>query len=312
MGLFRRGRRGPGSPPDEVLTFMPAEQANRLRALMRESFAEAGLEVTVYADHLVDAAGREFGVGNLARACHNDERGERAWPQIVRDHVGRVLRSLDAPSPFETFTPEQVRANTWPRLYEAANLSRPEDFRYATETAPGLVEVLNLDLPESVAFFTDDNVAQFGPYPVLRAAALANLRTLPVEEYQVLRDGEVSVHVLTGESLFVATLVLLLPEVLARYGEPVPERHGVLVATPFRHQLAFHPIRDASVLPSLTALARFADAGYTEGVGGISPHVYWWRDGELRQITTQHEDGIVIEMDDDFAEVLTEVIPEED
>src|SRR4051812_24584484 len=100
MALFKKRQQGE-TPSDAELTFLTADQADRVRSLFREAFAGLGLEVTVYAGHAQDASGRQFGLWNLAAACHNDERGEKVWPQVVREHVQRVIANLDAPSPFE-------------------------------------------------------------------------------------------------------------------------------------------------------------------------------------------------------------------
>jgi hypothetical protein len=82
---------------------------------------------------------------------------------------------------------------------------------------------------------------------------------------------------------------------------------------PFRHQLAFHVLRDASVVPALQTLVGFAANGYSDGVGPLSPFVYWWREGELRQLSHADADGALrVEVDAEFGAVLEELLgPEE-
>lgn len=303
MALFRRGARS-GPDPDEELTFFTAGQASRFRQLVRAAFAEAGLEVTVYAGHVADSDGRRFGLGNLAAACRQHERGERGWPEAIREHVSRMLRAMAAPSPFETMTTEQVRDATYLRLYDGAPA---QPFYYGRELAPGVTEVLNLDLPETVAFFADEHVAMHGPYEQLRAAGLANLRTVQPEEHEELTGNGARLHVLAGASMFTASLAIVLDEVADRYGEPVDVRYGAFVAMPFRHQLAYHPIHDGAAAASLNALAAFARAGWSDGPGPVSPHAYWWRAGELRQLSREDGDRLIIEVGPDLADVLNEV-----
>ncbi|MGI8538124.1 MAG: hypothetical protein ACR2K2_16975, partial [Mycobacteriales bacterium] len=48
------------SPRDAALPVLTEQQAQRLRSLVRQAFAELGVEATVFADHLRDAQGREF------------------------------------------------------------------------------------------------------------------------------------------------------------------------------------------------------------------------------------------------------------
>jgi hypothetical protein len=47
---------------DDALTFLTVTDAAVVRSLVREAFAERGLEVSMYPDHARDAAGREFGL----------------------------------------------------------------------------------------------------------------------------------------------------------------------------------------------------------------------------------------------------------
>ena len=61
MGLFGRRRSDRGDrtedqPRDRGLPVLTEVQARRLRSLSRQSMAQAGLEVTVYADYLEDSS----------------------------------------------------------------------------------------------------------------------------------------------------------------------------------------------------------------------------------------------------------------
>jgi len=116
--MFGRGS-GPRdtSPRDAALPVLTEQQAQRLRSLVRQAFAELGVEATVFADHLRDAQGREFGVANLAAICAAAEQG-RDWPGIVEDHVARMLRIMDGPQPLDDMNPEQIRASA--RVHRSA------------------------------------------------------------------------------------------------------------------------------------------------------------------------------------------------
>jgi hypothetical protein len=303
MAIF--GRRKPPDPPeprDETFEFFTVSEAARFRDLCRQGFAEAGLEVTAYADHLVDSSGRTFGLGNVAANCHHDERGERAWREVTARHAARTVRAMDAPSPFETMTPAQLFAATYLRLMPTADLA-PFRVGYARPVVDGLSEVLNVDLPESVATYLDEHVERFGPLADLCRAGLANLRQVPVDAHEVLeRDGG-RVDVLLGDSMFLASTLLVLDHVLAREGVVVAPA-GVLVAVPFRHQLDYHVIEDLGVVRSLSLLAGFARAGYDAAAGQLSPDVFWWRDGVLERLTVNTPEGIRVEAGPAFTEML--------
>ncbi|WUD74867.1 hypothetical protein OG937_25815 [Streptomyces sp. NBC_00510] len=312
MGIFRRGpkRDQRDAPRDPEYAFFSVDEGARFRAIVRESFAELGLEVTVFADMVTDDSGRRFGLGNLAALCHNDRRGPRVWPLLAREHIGAVLRTLDGPSPLETLPAEEIRERLYPRLVTPDAVD-PETFRYARVAAPGLLEVLALDLPESVMTLADHALVPLGDARELRGRALLNLRDLPVERHEVVRHADVRFDVLVGDSFFTAARVLVLDELVERVtGEPLTA-DGALVAMPFRHQLAFHAIRDSGVIPALNGMAGFAAAGHEDAVGPISPYVYWWRDGVLTQLSRKDGDGLLITVGEEFQDVLERLVPDQ-
>jgi hypothetical protein len=295
-----------GEPRDETFAFFTAAQAALFRDLVRQGFAQAGLEVTAYADHVVDSSGRVFGLGNVAAECHNDERGESAWREITTRHTDRIVRATDAPSPFETMSQPELYAATYVRLVSTRDL-RQVRVAYAREVTDDIREVLNVDLPESVATFLDEHVERFGPLADLRRAGLANLRTVTFDQHEVLEHQGGRVDILLGDSMFVASTLVVLADVLAGLGIPAPGPRGVFVAAPFRHQLAFHVVRDATAIPSLNVMAAFARAGFDDAPGPVSPDVFWWRDGTLEQLTVNDADGIRIEVVPELTEVLDEL-----
>jgi hypothetical protein len=307
MPIFRNKQQPDESEPrDETFTFFTTSQAALFRDLVRQGFAEAGLEVTAYADHVVDSSGRVFGLGNVAAECHNDERGERAWREICSRHTDRIVRATDAPSPFDTMTRAELYAATYPRLMPSRDL-RELRVSYAREVADDVREVLNVDLPESVATFLDEHVERFGPLADLRRAGLANLRTVRFDRHEVLEHEGGRVDVLLGDSMFVASTLVVFADVLAGLGIPAPGPRGVFVAAPFRHQLAFHVVRDATAIPSLHVMAAFARAGYDDAPGPVSPDVFWWRDGALEKLTVNEPDGIRIVVGPALTDVLNEL-----
>lgn len=309
MPLFgRRKQDVPDGPPDPTFPFFTGSQAARFRELARQGFAEAGLEVAVHADHVVDDAGRRFGLANIAAVCHNAEGGEREWRSLTRDHAARIVRGMDEPSPFETMTHDELLAATYVRLVPSADIA-PLPMTYARELVDGISETLFLDLPETVVAFNDDHVQAWGPLEDLRRAGLVNLRRVRFDEHQTLAatpEGG-SFEVYTGESMFTASKLLVLDEVLHELGVPAVEENGVFVAVPFRHQLALHPIRDVSAVLTLKGLPLFARIGHQDGPGPVSPHVYWWRAGELRQLTRDDPDGPAVHLDADLTDVLNRV-----
>ncbi|MFD7445631.1 hypothetical protein [Streptomyces sp. NPDC059909] len=315
MGLFRRGpkRDRDDAPRDEEFSFFSAAEGARFRGQVREAFAEQGLEVTVYADVVTDSADRQFGLGNLAAVCHNDERGPRVWPEVIRGHVAMVLRTMDAPSALDTLPPDQIRSQLYPRVIGSEGLD-PETFGYARTLAPGLCEVLALDLPESVMMLTDEALEPLGEVPRLRERAMDNLRGLPIEGHETIKDaGGMCFEVVVGDSFYTASRVLVLDALVRQVTGQHITADGALVALPFRHQVAFHVIRDATVIPTLNGMAAFAASGYADTPGAITPYVYWWRAGTLTQLSDRDEDGegLRIVVGEDFQELLERLVTRE-
>ncbi|XBB69124.1 hypothetical protein ABFU82_07375 [Nocardioides sp. WV_118_6] len=334
MGIFRRRRRddeeptpagpavpsepaGPAVPgtdaePDEALPFLGVDEARHLRALVRTAFAERGIEVSVHAGHVADDAGRQFGLWNVAAACHQDDRGRAAWPFLVGSHVERVLASMDAPDPFGELSPDEAAARTFVRLYEREAIPRLDGFPFR-EFAPGLVEMLALDLPDTVAVYDDARAERLGGVDALRAHGLTNLDRQPVEQLERLDlpDGGGAFHVLLGESVHTASRALLLPRLATELTGHESGRHGWLLCVPNRHQVAWHLVRDATVIPVVQAMARFAALGFGDAPGPLSPHLFWWDGGGYQQLSRLDEDGALsIIVSPDFQRVLEELTGE--
>ncbi|MFE1173215.1 hypothetical protein [Streptomyces sp. NPDC058773] len=311
MGLFRRGpkRDSRDLVRDGEFSFFSEREGGVFRSQVRQAFAEQGLEVTAYAGVVTDSAGRQFGLGNLAAVCHRDRRGERSWPVLIRDHVGKVLRTMDGPQPLETLSEDEIRACLYPRVVAQETLPASDSFRYGRAPAPGLREVLALDLPEAVQMLSEDSLTDLGDVAELRIRAMNNLRSLPVEGHETVRRGDGSAfEVLLGDSFFTASRVLVLDELVQRLVGTELTPDGALVALPFRHQLAFHRIHDAQVIPALQAMAQFAAAGHEDAAGAISPRVFWWRRGVMTPLSEPDGDGLRVVADADFQEMLERLV----
>lgn len=310
MGLFRRGpkRDSRDLARDGEFRFFSEREGGVFRSQVRQAFAERGLEVTAYAGVVTDSAGRQFGLGNLAAVCHRDRRGERSWPVLIRDHVGKVLRTMDGPQPLEILSEDEIGPVCTP-CGRPGDAAASDSFRYGRAPAPGLREVLALDLPEAVQMLSEDSLTDLGDVAELRIRAMNNLRALPVEGHETVRRGDGSAfEVLLGDSFFTASRVLVLDELVRRLMGTGLTPDGALVALPFRHQLAFHRIHDAQVIPALQAMAQFAAAGHEDAAGAISPRVFWWRRGVMTPLSEPDGDGLRVVADADFQKMLERLV----
>ena len=304
----------PDGPRDPVFGYFSQAQGARFRALVRQTFAEAGFEVVAERDYLVADDGRQFGLSNLAAVCLDllDEGGEKAWPAAVRRHVHTILRATAEDVSLLDLDRDDVLGRTYLRVVGGTAIPQEalDWYRYGRPLAGDLIELLALDSLDSVRMLRDADVEQFG-LDDLRAAGLENLVKEPYDTHQVLtgEDGQ-QLHLVLGQSVYTASKLLVLPDMLDRTVGRRHFPHGVLVATPFWHQLVFTPIEDGSAVASLQALAGFAARGFDEGVGAISPFVYWWRGGRLSQVTFAGDQGeLEVRPDRELLDILDSLDP---
>ncbi len=298
MGWFTKNDTS-GRDPQLPLT---VDQAQRLRQLVRDAWAAVGREVTVHSDHVVDAEGSTFGLWNLAVLV--SDAPARKWPALVRTHVDR----LAAPNPaVENLSDGELRTMLVLRLADTSALPEPEWFATAPVLVGNLRLTLALDFPDTVLTPREADFASRGDLDEWRAVGRGNLWHLMRSEklqHEVLgRAAGDRFDVILGESFFTASMVLFLPELISLVGRS-DLGHGVLVAMPYRHQVAFRVIDGPHAALGLQNIFGFAMAGYDEGAGPLSPHVFWVKDGHWEQVTERDENGARIVVSPELAAAL--------
>ncbi|MEV3989887.1 immunity 49 family protein [Streptomyces sp. NPDC049837] len=264
---------------DPGLPALTTRQADYLRDLVRRHHADRGTPVTVTGATVRAAQGTQS-LHNLAEYCRRAD--PRAWPELVDRHLSALERATHA----KPDAPERVLENAYLRLVpdDAFPPEVASSFRYARKIAPGLLETLALDLPETVRVLDDKDVARTG-LEALRTAGRANLVEEPVEYDTVRTESGATLHVVSGESMFVASKALVLGE-LARAvtGRELPAE-GALFTVPSRHYLAFHPLEDRQVVGAVNDLAAFGLGAHNDNPGPLSPRLYWWHEGAITCLT---------------------------
>ena len=279
---------------DSALPFLDVQQASRVRALMRETLAERGLEVTTFKDHLRTADGREFGLWNVAANCLASGRTESMWRRVVSDHVDKLLAGVAGGDPFEGLTTqEEVMSRTYTRLWEASSLPGGAEHYPHVEFVPGILEVITLRLPNGVATFNRDRVEEFGGWELLRAQGRSNLpsKTPDHVEAVVTREGA-SFFIACGDSTFTASQALLMPGFAQIASGPVDTSNGWFLSVPNRHEVCWHIIADPEdAVSAFVAMTVYTPQANAATAGPLSPHVFWWSGDSYRQVTTRVEDG---------------------
>lgn len=301
MGLFRKRQQEP-APHDADLP-MPVDQAARLRVMVREEFARAGIEVAVAPDHVVDDQGRRYGLWNLAALCAGES--EREWPALVQRHVVGLLAPQRG---LEEMTEEQLTRDTYLRLVEAATIADPGWHEGARRLGEGLLVVPSVDLPDTVTTPQRSAWDVHGGVERWEAVGTANLRSLlhsdDVEHQTVRPENGGDFDVVLGDSFFTASLALLGEELVQRFTPGVDVGRGLLVAVPFRHQVAWRVVDGPGAALALNHLFGFAMRGFGDAPGPLAPHVFWVRGGEWRQVTDVSGERPEVHVDQELADAL--------
>ncbi|MEU6748752.1 hypothetical protein ABZ914_21250 [Spirillospora sp. NPDC046719] len=233
----------------------------------------------------------------LARMVPRDD-----WPALVSDHVTTIVTAIEEPLDLSDFDLAQHLLRT--RIYPA---EADNGVLAARPFAPGLIEAVVVDTPTTVRTVTTD---EMNGWPVSGDALFmlgrANVRAdgpLQLDEQDL---GGVRVSVLHGWTFYAVTHLAWLEEYL-----PIGP-HGALVIAPNRSLIVAHALRTSEVHPRARYRAAVAAANelqaqahraYEEGPGSLSPHLYWWRAGELTYLETRYEgDSLVLPRD--FTSVL--------
>jgi hypothetical protein len=272
--------------------------------LVRSAFAEAGIEVAVLPDHVVDDQGRQFGLWNLAAVCKT--LPERDWASAVDKHVANLLRPGDD---LDGMTDAELETCTYLRLVERAGLPNLDWHPSATPIGEDMLALLSVDLPETVSTPSEEAWAQRGGLDrwlrIGRANLLALLAGDDIEHQRIEVGDQGWFDVAMGDSFFVASTALLTEELVRRFDPAAETPHGVLVATPFRHQVAWRIIdgtTDSAL--ALNNLFRFAMLGFADAPGPLSQDVYWVRGGEWVPVTTVVDGHAQVHVSEDLGAVL--------
>jgi len=277
---------------DEHLTFMTEAEAAEIRALLSQAFAAEGLPAEVLVDHVLAANGRQFGLWNIAAACHAAEGGRADWDGLIAGHVHTVL---NLPPATADLSDAELLERVHSRLYDAPMLeqSGASAGEYGRAIAEHIIELLVADFPDTITTLGPADVAA-RDIDALWAHGRAHTMAAPVEEKGELeaRDGA-KVIVAMGESFYLASRIVDMPSLLLEVFGERDYPHGVVVGVPHRHQVVLHPMDDLRSVYAAGVAAHFTATGYSDAPGGISPLLYWWGGDGFQTVSRIGDDGTV-------------------
>jgi hypothetical protein len=300
MRLFTRRREATLRDPDLPLS---VDGAQRLRETMRWAFLEAGIEVSLESDHVVDGDGRHFPLDRVAEVCSDAPVGE--WASLARIHVRHLL---DPTPEVSALSDADLAGLVRLQLMARDELHDASYYPISPGPTPELVELVTLHLPDSIATPPE---SEFG----VREGGLSRWREIArtrlaehlfheeMQHERIGMDESDAFHVISSDSDYTASFSLLLPELMARL-EIRASDSGVLLAVPSRRQLAFRVVDGPDATLALHQLFRFAMSRYDEGPGRVSPHVFWVYDDRWTQATTIEDGQARVSVDEELAEAL--------
>ena len=247
-------------------------QSNRLRELVADHFSSRGMQITLGADVVTEASGRQWGLASLMQVAAAIPEGR--WPELVRRHFDDIA-GLDTaiPDRFEDASP-RLRVRLGPR---------PDHIAMYTwrRVGPGLVETLMLQMHGAARNVPPETLIAWGiePEVVWKKARDNTLWDDPVDrELMISPKGGRVVHVTGG--FFASSRLLALDRYL-----PAKRCQGALAMLPRRHSLLYVELGEEQRLyKDLEALLHLGNLFYREGPGSTTGDVFWWRKGEIRRL----------------------------
>jgi hypothetical protein len=279
MGFLSRLLGRPSAAPRWAACLGPEEWV-AFEAELRQALAARSLPSgarAVRGGALALRAGATLGLGPIARKCRGHDRAR--WAALIAEHLDVALAPDDGTLALLAADFAEARTRLKVQLVPD-DFVRPgweEGLNFKT-FATGVKAALVYDLPTQVRSVRPEDVRRWGrPSAELFDLAGANVRAepeAPAVEPMEIPEERVTLQLLVGDSFFVCSHALWLDH----HPEAASDR-GALVAVPSRHEILFHPIRDASAQRAMTVLAAMASDLHAKLPGPISPNVFWLKDG---------------------------------
>jgi hypothetical protein len=246
---------------------------NRLRDVLQKT----GVHSTVgngIVSVLNGGSARHFPLAALADACR--EKTPNDWDTVLAEQLAQVTADLDA---FDLADFDRIKDSL--RLQLGISPGIAVEQTICRENLPGVETVLVLDLPMAVRTINPNEAAGWNvSSDELFQIALDHIRGMPTPKIEEIElDDRLTALVMTGESPFVASQVLLLEEYPKLLGP-----FGAIIAVPTWHILLSHPIHSRATQDALFPMAWIATRRWNDGPGSVTPRLYWYRNGRFTHL----------------------------
>lgn len=252
-----------------------------------EAFRKRGVVVhREDATTLAVGSGVRMSLNNVFARCSGVSRS--AWDGIIAGHVDLMIETMREADPtFITgLSDDEFHSRLRERVVAPSALHAMSENAYAVPLldAPGAPRrVLNLSSPNRALTLADRHLVG-RDMNAAWAAGRNNTAALQFEDAQVLSRDGIDVHVLSGDSIYLASKVADMPTLISTHlGECL---YGVLFVVPNAYEFIFHRPRNADVaLAAATELADLADMFSRDTPSPLSRSVFFWRDGEYCDVS---------------------------
>jgi hypothetical protein len=256
--------------------------------VVTEVFADAGWTVevdpagTVATVHMPEQS--QITLEPLREICAG--RPQRIWRDLIAEYVLPFVASMDSLPDLSDWS--AVRPTLRTRLRHVSDRTT-DDHVLGRPLAEGLLETVVVDTPStSVGFDTGLlNDLSVTPEQVWAAAREQVRRHEPVAVETVELDGHVLTCLLTArsvDSFYVASHLPWIADLVAV--GPL----GLAVGVPDQRCVVTSPLA-SPVVPTVRAVFAATGQRHDTRSGGVSPDVYWWRDGVIRRIARTPHHG---------------------
>jgi hypothetical protein len=237
----------------------------------------------------------DLGLQNVAQICASLPRTE--WSETIHDHFESIFtidrESEELARRAENF--DDVRHLLRIRIFDRQVPQGPPNdpkkpVLVGFPLADDLLAAFVFDLPSAMRSVAHDERRSWDiGDDDLRDIAVQNLALDPPPQQAVVPtpDG-IAVRVLSGSSLYTASHVLTLPELVGEHP------YGAVVALPNRHAVLVHLVESLSVLPAVNAMLGATRGLYRDGPGSISMDLYWVHNHKWTRLPFVVQDRTVV------------------
>jgi hypothetical protein len=228
---------------------------------------------------------QNLGLLNVAQLCKQGNIDD--YDAIVKNHFEVMRKSQDFIAGFfdnmDNF--EFVKPFIGTRLYHKDHVKSIGQGGVISKTvAEDIIAMLVFDMPQAISSVKPDQIKVWRKSAEeLLELGLRNIReSYPFNVIDL--ESSVRLKAVLQDHFFGSNIILDLEQ----YPELIGT-HGTLVAIPHRHTTIFHPIEDGSVILAINMMIPMVYGMHKEGPGSISPHLYWYHQGEFTMLPYRME-----------------------